>query len=115
PGADAVTQTVEFRLEMPPAALAAAIPGQSVRVRFAGGSAERLTVPTAAVPRRGEPTGVCVARDAGFARQAVRDRADHGEAGIEVLAGLRAGERVALDRMRAGLSGAKAAPAEAAR
>jgi len=115
PGADAVTQTVEFRLEMPAAAVGAAIPGQSVRVRFAGGSAERLTVPAAAVLRRGELTGVYVARDDGFVLQAVRVGADHGEAGIEVLAGLRAGERVALDPIRAGLSGAKPAPAGVAR
>ena len=44
PGADPVSQTVEFRLDLPPAALAGAVPGQSVRVRFAGGAAERLTV-----------------------------------------------------------------------
>ena len=56
-----------------------------------------------------------VARDDGFVLQAVRVGADHGEAGIEVLAGLKAGERVALDPIRAGLSGARPAPAEAAR
>ena len=113
PGADPVSQTVEFRLDLPPAAVAGAVPGQSVRVRFAGGAAERLTVPAAAVLRRGELTGVYVAREHGFMLQAVRVGADHGAAGVEVLAGLKAGERVALDPVRAGLAGAIAAPVAA--
>ncbi|MCL4182982.1 MAG: efflux RND transporter periplasmic adaptor subunit [Burkholderiaceae bacterium] len=115
PGADPVSQTVEFRLELPAGALAGAVPGQSVRVRFAGGSAERLTVPAAALLRRGELTGVYVARERGFVLQAVRIGAEHGEAGVELLAGLKAGERIALDPVRAGLAGARPAPADAAR
>lgn len=115
PGADPVSQTVEFRLDLPPATVAGAVPGQSVRVRFAGGSSERLTVPAAAVLRRGELTGVYVARDQAFVLQAVRVGADHADAGVEVLAGLEAGDRVAIDPVKAGLAGARPAPAEAAR
>lgn len=115
PGADPVSQTVEFRLDLPAAAVTGAVPGQSVRVRFAGGSSERLTVPAGAVLRRGELTGVYVARDQGFVLQAVRVGAEHGEAGVEVLAGLKAGDRIAVDPVRAGLAGAKPAPAEGAR
>lgn len=115
PGADPVSQTVEFRLDLPPAAVAGAVPGQSLRVRFAGGSAERLTIPAAAVLRRGELTGVYVARDQGFVLQAVRVGASHGDAGVEVLAGLKPGDRVALDPVRAGLSGARPAAADTAR
>ncbi len=115
PGADPVSQTIEFRLELPAAAAAGAIPGQSVRVRFAGGSAERLTVPGSALLRRGELTGVYVARENGFVLQAVRVGTEHGEAGTEILAGLEPGARIALDPVRAGLAGAQAAPAGAAR
>jgi len=115
PGADPVSQTVEFRFELPAGAVAGAVPGQSVRVRFGGGSAERLTVPAAAVLRRGELTGVYVAREQVFVLQAVRVGADHGDAGVEVLAGLKSGDRVAIDPVRAGLAGARPAPAEAAR
>ncbi len=115
PGADPVSQTVEFRLELPAGAVAGAVPGQSVRVRFAGGSAERLTLPAAAVLRRGELIGVYVARGEAFMLRAVRVGADHGEAGVEVLAGLQAGERVAIDPIRAGLAGAKPVPVSAAR
>jgi membrane fusion protein, multidrug efflux system len=42
----------------------------------------------------------------GFALRAVRTGATHGDAGVEILAGLKAGDRVALDPVRAGLGGA---------
>jgi len=106
PGADPVSQTVEFRLELPQAAVAGAMPGQSVRVRFGGGSQQRLTIPSASVLRRGELTAVYVAREQRFVLQAVRVGAEHGEAGLAVLAGLKGGERIALDPVRAGLAGA---------
>lgn len=113
PGADPVSQTVEFRLELPQAALSGAMPGQSVRVRFGGGTQQRLTIPAASVLRRGELTAVYVAREQRFVLQAVRVGAEHGEAGVEVLAGLKGGERIALDPVRAGLAGA--VPLEAGR
>jgi len=112
PGTDAVSQTVEWRLDLAPADGAALLPGQSVRVRFAGGTAAaaaapagRLVVPAGAVLRRGELTAVYAAQDGRFVLKAVRLGAAVGD-GIEVLAGLKAGERVALDPVRAGLAGA---------
>lgn len=112
PGTDAVSQTVEWRLDLAPADGAALLPGQSVRVRFAGGTATaaaapagRLVVPAAAVLRRGELTAVYAAQDGRFVLKAVRLGAAVGD-GIEVLAGLKSGERVALDPVRAGLAGA---------
>ena len=64
----------------------------------------------------GELTVVYVATPTGFALKAVRLGPDHGAAGVEVLAGLGPDDRVALDPVRAGLSGARAAggPAPAA-
>ena len=44
----------------------------------------------------------------GFALRAVRTGATHGD-GVEVLAGLKAGDQVALDPVRAGLAGAQPA------
>lgn len=109
PVADAVSQTVEWRLELPPAATAGLAPGRNVRVRFTGAPVTaapgRLTVPAAAVLRRGELTGVYVQQEGRFALRAIRTGQTQGSA-IEVLAGLRAGERVALDPVRAGLAGA---------
>jgi len=113
PSADPVSQTIEWRLELPTTGAGGLVPGQQVRVRFVGGASDRMVVPAAAVMRRGELTAVYVVAGQGFALRAVRLGADHGTAGVEVLAGLSAGDSVALDPVRAGLSGAR--PQTAAR
>ena len=107
PTADAVSQTIEWRLELPTEAAHNLLPGQQVRVRFGAGQTQRQLVPAGAILRRGELTAVYVASDKGFVLKAVRLGADHGAEGVEVLAGLSAGERVALDPIKAGLSGAQ--------
>lgn len=109
PSADPVSQTVEWRLELAPQVTQNLLPGQQVRVRYVGGQATRSVVPAGAVLRRGELTAVYVATDKGFALRAVRLGADHGADGVEIVAGLQAGERVALDPVKAGLAGAVAA------
>jgi RND family efflux transporter MFP subunit len=110
PAADPVAQTLEWRLELPPAAARDLAPGQQVHVRFSGGTQQRLVVPVAAVLRRGELTAVYVAAPGGgFVLKAVRLGADHGTAGVEVLAGLAGSELVALDPVKAGLAGARPA------
>lgn len=110
PGADPVAQTIEWRLDLP--ADAAGRPGQSVRVRVAGAPAAApaaragLTIPAAALLRRGELSAVYVAHEGGFALRAVRAGATTADGRVTVLAGLRAGEAVATDAERAGLAGA---------
>jgi RND family efflux transporter MFP subunit len=116
PAADPVSQTVEWRLDLSPADGADQVPGRQVRVRFVGGATQpdrqRLLVPASALLRRGELVGVYVVatrgegKPEGFALRAVRTGATHGDAGVEILAGLKAGDRVALDPVRAGLGGA---------
>ena len=127
PSADPVSQTTEWRLELAAADSANLLPGQQVRVQFAQTLAapasaasvgQRLLVAQSAVVRRGELSAVYVARgtgeQAGFNLRAVRLGADQGAEGIEVLAGLKAGEVVALDPLRAGVAGARpAAPTPA--
>jgi len=115
PAADPVSQTVEWRLELSPKSVQHLLPGQQVRVRFVGGQSNRMVVPAAAVLRRGELTAVYVAGDKGFALRAVRLGPDHGAEGVEVVAGLVAGERVALDPVKAGLAGAQASSNAASR
>jgi RND family efflux transporter MFP subunit len=110
PTADPVSQTIEWRLELPPEAAKTLLPGQTVRVRFAGGTAQRTVVPGSAVLHRGELTAVYVVSGTAFALKAIRLGVDHGADGVEVVAGLRAGDRVALDPVKAGLAGAQAAP-----
>jgi RND family efflux transporter MFP subunit len=110
PTADPVSQTVEWRLDLGKADGADLLPGQTVRVRFAGSAAgetaNRLSVPLAAVLQRGELTGVYVAQGQQFVLRAVRTGAVQGDR-IQVLAGLKAGERIALDAVRAGLQDAR--------
>ena len=118
PAADPVSQTVEWRLNLSEADGANQVPGRQIKVRFAGAPAatdgQRLVVPASALLRRGELTGVYVVTNkgegqaGGFALRAVRTGAVHA-GGVEVLAGLKAGDRVALDPVRAGLSGAQPA------
>lgn len=113
PGADAVAQTVEWRLELPAAASAGLVPGIAVRVRFSGAAvpatdaAPRLAIPLAAVLRRGELTAVYAVQGSQFVLKPVRLGATQGSQ-VEVVAGLRTGERIALDPVRAGLGGAAA-------
>jgi RND family efflux transporter MFP subunit len=107
PTADPVSQTIEWRLELPADAAKTLLPGQQVRVRFAGGQASRRVVPGAAILRRGELTAVYVVAGNGFSLKAVRLGADHGADGVEVLAGLLESDRVALDPVKAGLAGAQ--------
>ena len=111
PSADPVAQTQEWRLELPAASARNVAPGQQVHVRFAGSQARRVLVPASAVLRRGELTAVYVASvdGAGFVLKAVRLGSDHGAAGVEVLAGLAATDKVALDPVKAGLAGARPA------
>lgn len=117
PAADPVSQTVEWRLDLSRDDGSDQTPGAQVRVRFVGTAAsqpqsDRLVVPSSALLRRGELTAVYVVapkgsdKPDGFALRAVRTGNSHGDAGMEVLAGLRAGDRVALDPVRAGLAGA---------
>jgi RND family efflux transporter MFP subunit len=111
PAADPVSQTLEWRLELPAAAAASIAPGQQVQVRFAAAPQRRVVVPASAVLRRGELTAVYVAAPDGtrFVLKAVRLGADHGAAGVEILAGLNPTDSVALDPIRASLAGARPA------
>lgn len=104
--ADPVSQTLTWKMDVPAAAAAQMMPGQQTRVRFVGGTAQRMVVPQAAVLRRGELTGVYVASDKGFVLKAVRLGPQRGD-GLEVLAGLKAGDAVAVNAIQAGLAGAQ--------
>lgn len=114
PMADPVAQTVEWRLDLAPEIAAAWAPGQSVQVRFAGaavpGQPARPRLPAAAVLQRGELTAVYAVQDGRFVLRPVRLGPALGDAGVEVLAGLKTGERFALDAVRAGLADATPAP-----
>jgi RND family efflux transporter MFP subunit len=109
PSSDPVSQTTEWRMDLPAKEAAALLPGQQVRVSFLGADlpagAGALRVPVAAVVRHGELSAVYVASGKGFGLRAVRLGRETAD-GVEVLAGLRAGELVATDPLRAAQAGA---------
>jgi RND family efflux transporter MFP subunit len=106
--ADPVSQTLTWKMDVPAALSDQLMPGQQTRVRFVGGTAQRMVVPQAAVLRRGELTAVYMAADKGFVLKAVRLGPTHAEQ-VEVLAGLKAGDAVAVNAIQAGLAGAQPA------
>lgn len=102
PAVDPATHTLELRLDLPPA-LPGAVPGMFARawLPVAGAGEGRLYVPARAVLRRAELTAVYVVGADGkpLLRQVRLGRAD-GER-VEILSGVAAGERVALDPQQA--------------
>lgn len=102
PFADSASNTFTVRVELPQGQFAL-YPGMFVKVAFVIGDAERLLVPTRALLRRSEVTGLYVVDNDGAVRlRQVRAGNTFGDR-TEILAGLDAGERIALDTVRAGI------------
>jgi hypothetical protein len=110
PSADPRTHTTQVRLELP-ADTKGLFPGVFARAYFATGKAPRLMVPRQAVIHRSEVTAVYVVDDAGApSLRQVRLGTASDEQSIEVLAGIKRGEKVALDPVKAGMATLAAAP-----
>ncbi|MCE1181935.1 MAG: efflux RND transporter periplasmic adaptor subunit [Rhodocyclales bacterium] len=103
PTADAATHVSQVRVTLP--TLPEATPGMFARVHFLTGQAEKLTVPAAAVLRRGEVAAVYVlAADGRLSLRQLRLGDAVGEGEIEVLAGLATGEQVVTDPVKAAIA-----------
>ena len=103
PFADQGSNSFRVRLELPEGA-PELFPGMWVKTAFRVGSQERLVVPAKALVYRSEVTAVYVVDEqgkVGFRRIRAGSRLDDGL--VEVLAGLEAGERVALEPVSAGV------------
>ncbi len=95
------TFTVRVRL---PVGIKHLLPGMLVKVAFETGRHKRLLVPKTAVVYRSEVVGVYVVNpDASVRFRQIRPGHEIAEDMIEVLAGLEAGEKIALDPLRAGV------------
>jgi len=107
PSADPRTHSVTARVYLPdnqPGMKIEQIPGMFARVHFVTGKAKKLLIPAAAVLRRGEVTAVYVIDDKNAARlRQVRLSEPLAGGFHEVLAGVSAGEKVALDPVKAGI------------
>ena len=111
PYADPTTHSFRVRLELPEAETGLN-PGMTVKTAFALDDAERLLIPQGAIVQRGELSAV-YAVDAQGRVMLRQIRTGHrlGDE-VEVLAGLHAGDRIALDPLAAlaHLSGSSATP-----
>jgi len=102
PFAHSASNTFRVRLELPPGQFGL-YPGMFVKVAFVVGESQRLLVPAGALIRRNEVTGVYVVGDDDSVRlRQVRVGRTFGDR-VEILAGLRAGERIATDPVNAGI------------
>ncbi|MBL0167752.1 MAG: efflux RND transporter periplasmic adaptor subunit [Propionivibrio sp.] len=104
PTADVATHVSQVRVGLP-ADLKGVIPGMFARVHFVVGRAQRMTVPAAALVRRGEVAAVYVQNEQGslsLRQLRLGEVLAGGE--IEVLAGLTSGEQVVLDPVKAAIA-----------
>lgn len=109
PTVDARSHTATARIYLPDnaEALQGIVPGMAARVHFVVGVAQKLTLPTSAILRRGEISAVyVVGKDKPSLRPQLRqvrlgEPVADGE--IEVLSGLAAGETVSLDPVKTGI------------
>jgi len=104
PSADPRTHTTRVRLDLPED-VTGVYPGVFARAHFIVGKSPRLLAPRSAIVRRSELTAVYVVGEGGrpLLRQVrLGDAGD--ERSVEILSGLKAGERVATEPVKAGLS-----------
>ena len=113
PSADTATHTVKVRINMP-ANLEGVIPGMFARAHFSVGSARKLSIPVSAVVRRSEITAVYVVKNDRASLRQVRLGTPDARGQVEVLAGLNAGEIIALEPVKAGIFAKSVANAPAA-
>jgi RND family efflux transporter MFP subunit len=104
PSADPRTHSTQVRLDLPDD-VTGIYPGVFARARFVVGTEPRLMVPRASVVQRSELTAVYVIDPEGAAQlRQIRLGAASDAYAIEVLAGIRPGEKVATDPIAAGAS-----------
>jgi len=95
PYADAQSHSFKIRVELP-VEETGLHPGMTVKVAFAVGETQRLLVPLSALVRRSELSAVYVRSNDNLSLRQLRVGHRFGDR-IEVLAGLSAGEEIALD------------------
>lgn len=103
PAADPATHSFRVLVDLPDLEGDAGIfPGTLVKVAFVSGETEGLLLPPEAIVRRGELTGCYIAGvDGAVAFRALRVGSPGADGRIPVLAGIAAGENVALDPVAA--------------
>jgi multidrug efflux pump subunit AcrA (membrane-fusion protein) len=104
PAADARSHSTRVRLDLPEN-LREVYPGMFARAYFTVGRARKLVAPVGAVVKRSEVAGMYVVNEKGeVSFRQVRLGEPSGQGEIEILAGVSAGEKVALDPVKAGMA-----------
>lgn len=96
PQADPASHAVGVRLDLPEGE-SGLMPGMSAKAVFEVGSADTLSVPEAALTRRGEIESVFVLQPDGLISLRQVRTGRHLDGNVEVLAGLASGDTIALD------------------
>ncbi|MBT9568399.1 MAG: efflux RND transporter periplasmic adaptor subunit [Thiobacillus sp.] len=108
PSADSATHTVKVRIDLP-ANVEGVIPGMFARAHFSVASARKLVIPASAVVRRSEITAVYVVSKNTVSLRQIRLGVTSARGQVEVLAGLSAGDTIALEPVKAGIYAKSAA------
>ncbi len=109
PFADKATNTFKVRLELPEGQFEL-YPGMFIKVAFVLGQSERLLIPSIALVQRSEVKGVYVLDNEQIRLRQVRIGNQFDDR-VEVLSGLKPGEKIALNPVQAGIR-AKSATAK---
>lgn len=102
PYADATSHTFRVRIDLPQGQHGV-YPGMFVKAAFVTGEETRLLIPAEAVVHRSEVTAVYVLEADTIRFRQIRTGRTLPDGHVEVLAGMNAGEEVALDPIRAGV------------
>lgn len=100
PSADTQTHSFKVLVNLPPGDHGL-FPGTLIKIAFVSGSTEQLAVPAAAVAQRGEVTAVYVITEKNLDLRLVRLGTKTSDNRYPILAGLSAGESIALDPISA--------------
>jgi len=102
PEADPDTHTYKVRVKLP-SVPKGIYPGHLVKIQFTTGEAQKMRLPSQAIVRRSELQAVYIVKDNNVSLRQIRLGKTNTDNTVDILAGLDAGEMIALDPVRAGV------------
>lgn len=102
PEADPNTHTYRVRVKLP-SVPKGIYPGHLVKIQFTTGEAQKMRLPSQAIVMRSELQAVYIVKDNKVSLRQIRLGKTNTDNTVDILAGLDAGEMVAMDPVRAGV------------